>query len=160
MAGRSLMASTEGALGALPKLQPLPSCSVMFFRQGELIPPAMEVFCAGPAFRALVSSGAVAGELIALFKALAGTSAIAFMGSRLVSAMKTVIPFAPATSPKTMKARTRPSLRHKRGEPTYPNSGWIPRGRGTATSSTLQPRVTIVYASTEDQVSLEMLLAG
>src|SRR5713101_7012786 len=131
MAGRSLMAGTERALRAWPELQSLPSCSVMFFRHGNLIPPAMEVFCAKPACTAIVSAVAVGGGLVALFRALAGASAIAFMGSGSGSAMKPVIPLAPATNPNTVQATTRPSLRHKRGEPTYPNSGCRPHARGT-----------------------------
>jgi hypothetical protein len=121
MAGRSLTASMERGLCAFPELQSTAEFTLMLSRHGDWIPAAFEVFCAEAASTASVS--AIAVELVAPSRVSAGASAIACLGSRSRSAMKTARPLAPATNPKTRNARTRPSLRRKLAEPTYPNSG-------------------------------------
>ena len=58
----------------------------------------------------LTGAGIKAGDV--LIGASDGASAIAFMGSGSGPAMKTAMPLAPAISPKTTKADTRPILRN------------------------------------------------
>jgi hypothetical protein len=123
MAGRSLTASIERGLRCFPEVQSTAEFTPMLSRHGDWIPAALEVFCSEAASTASVSAIAVAIELVAPSRVSAGASAIACLGSRSRSAMKTARPLAPATNPKTRNARTRPSLRRKLAEPTYPNSG-------------------------------------